>query len=74
MARLNCARLPFMIDQRESGLFLTIPSAARRMGVGEARLRRAIETGQVRTVTISKQKLIPRAALERLALLEEEPA
>ena len=50
-------------------LFLSIPDAAKLMGITPERLARAIKAGQVRAITIGAQKLIARAAIERLAEL-----
>ena len=53
-------------------LFLSVPDAARLMGITVERLAKAIKVGQIRAITIGAQKLIARATIERLAQLEKE--
>ena len=50
-----------------SPLFLNVREAAEMFGVSPERLARAIAAGQVRAITIGVQKLIPRAAILKLA-------
>jgi hypothetical protein len=65
-----------MNDSQPSTLFLSVPRAAREMGIGIERLKRAIRDGQVQAVEmvpaveIGHRKLVPRRAIERLARLE----
>ena len=48
-------------------LFLTIPDAAKRIGVDPRRLKAAIDTNQIPSLKVGKQLLISRLVLERLA-------
>lgn len=50
-------------------LFLSIPNAARLMGVTPERLTKAIAAHQIPAITIGARKVIARAAIERLAEL-----
>jgi len=61
-----------MHDSQPAALFLSVPAAARQMGIGVERLKRAIRDGQVPAVALGSRsrKLVPRAAIERLAQLE----
>jgi excisionase family DNA binding protein len=61
-----------MSSSRSTILFLSIPVAAKQMGVGVERLKRAVRAGQVPSVEIGSRKLISRRAIERLAQLMEE--
>lgn len=63
-----------MSKPEQAALFVTIPTAAKQLGVGVARLARAIRAGQVPSVTIGAQKMVPRAALQRLAQVEKVSA
>ncbi len=59
-----------MADQAESrSLFLSIPSAAKLIGITPERLTRAIAAHQIPAITIGSHRLIPRRAIERLAEL-----
>ncbi len=62
--------VPNMPESRELGLFLSLPHAAREMGIGVERLKRAVRDGQVPAIEIGSRKLIHRRAIERLAQLE----
>ncbi len=57
----------------DTALFLTIPQAAALLGCWPERLRRAVDAGQVPTIVLSKQRLVPRRAIERLALIDDGP-
>lgn len=50
-----------------SPLFLSVPDAAKLLGVSAERLARAIKAGQVRAITLGCRKMVARAAIERLA-------
>jgi hypothetical protein len=58
------------INQTDTGLFLSIPAAARELGVSIKRLRLAIELTQISAVQIGRRKVIPRRAIEKLASLD----
>jgi hypothetical protein len=72
----------FMSISSDSALFMTIPSCrresagcsstAKKLGVGVDRLAKAIAAGQVAAVQIDDQKLVPVAAIERLAQAETD--
>ena len=51
----------------ESALFMTIPRAAKKLGVGVRRLAKAIAAGQVAAVKIGEQRMVSVAAIEKLA-------
>jgi len=70
MAHPGRAIVMDMSDPQPMALFLSLPRAARQMGIGVERLKRAIRDGQVPAVEIGHRKLVPRRALERLARLE----
>lgn len=48
-------------------LFLSIPSAAKLMGITPERLTKAIAAHQIPAIVIGCRKLVARAAIERLA-------
>lgn len=50
-------------------LFLSVPAAAKLMGITPERLREAIAAHQIPAIVIGCRKLIARAAIERLAEL-----
>jgi len=57
-------------DQAESrSLFLSIPAAARLMGITPERLARAIARHQIPAIVIGSHKVVARAAIMRLAEL-----
>jgi hypothetical protein len=56
-----------MLESRETRLFLSLPQAAAKMGIGIERLKRAIALRQVRSITLGSRVLVPRSAIERLA-------
>jgi hypothetical protein len=60
----------FMPISSDSALFVTIPAAAKKLGVGVRRLAKAIAAGQVAAVQIGDQKLVPVTAIERLGQVE----
>jgi excisionase family DNA binding protein len=63
-------RCQIMTDRAESrSLFLSIPSAAKLMGITPERLTRAIAAHQIPAITIGSRRLIPRRTIERLAEL-----
>jgi hypothetical protein len=45
----------------------TIPAVAKRLGLSEAALRRAVDGGEVNTITFNGVKRIPPAEEERVA-------
>jgi hypothetical protein len=47
-----------MLESRESKLFLTLPQAAARMGIGIELLKRAIALRQVRSITLGARVLV----------------
>jgi excisionase family DNA binding protein len=49
--------------QRET---MTVPEAARRLGIGRNQAYDAARCGQIPTIKIGKRVLIPRAAFERM--------
>jgi hypothetical protein len=57
-------------NQTDTGLFLSIPAAARELGVSIKRLTLAIDLRQVPAIQLGRRKLIPRKAIERLAEAE----
>ncbi len=48
-----------------TGLTLTVPEAAKRLGVGRNTLYAAIQRGEVPSIRIGRRTLVPVAALER---------
>jgi hypothetical protein len=56
-----------MAVPNRSVLFLSIPVAAKAMGVGTARLKRAVACGQIPAIKIGSRRVISVATLERLA-------
>jgi hypothetical protein len=54
----------------ETALFVSIPAAARRLGVSIRRLKLAIDLTQISAVQIGRRKVIPRRAIEKLARLD----
>ena len=61
-------------DAREMPLLVSVPEAARLLGVGKTFAWALVRSGALPTVRLGKRVLIPRAALERLAgLREREP-
>ena len=56
-----------MSNSVQTALFISIPRAARRVGVGLKRMKAAVDAGQIPSIEIGKQKMVPRRALERLA-------
>jgi len=58
------------INQTDSGLFVSIPAAARELGVSVRRLKLAIDLTQISAVQIGRRKVIPRRAIEKLARLD----
>ncbi|HXN85589.1 MAG TPA: hypothetical protein VN867_05935 [Candidatus Binataceae bacterium] len=58
------------INQTDIGLFLSIPAAARELGVSIKRLTLAIDLRQVPAIQLGRRKVVPRAAIEKLAQLD----
>ena len=56
-----------MSEPRETPLFFSIPQAARELGIGIERLKKAVALHQVRSITLGSRVLIPRAAILKLA-------
>src|SRR5579871_5092831 len=52
---------------RETPLLLSMPEAARLLGVGMTLCRDIIQSKQLPTVRLGRRVLVPRAAVERLA-------
>jgi hypothetical protein len=50
-------------------LFLSVPDAAKLLGVSPERLQRAIRDHQVPAIVIRARKLVARATIEKLAQL-----
>ena len=50
----------------EDRMTLTVPEAARRLGIGRNQGYEAVKSGEIPSVRIGKRILVPRAALERL--------
>ena len=67
LAHLLHAIYLFMAISREMPLFLTIPSAARRIGIDPRRLKAAIENEQIPAIVIGRQTMVSRLVIERLA-------
>lgn len=74
MAHPERAILRFMADSLQGGLFLSVPAAARAMGLGVKRVKAAVDAGQIVSVEVGKRKLIPRREIARLALVRKVPA
>jgi hypothetical protein len=72
MAHPECATVFFMSDSCPRALFVSIPAAAKLMGIGLKRMKAAVDAGQMPAVEIGDRKLIPRRAIERLAQVEAE--
>ena len=53
-------------------LLISVPTAARMLGVWPERLRRAIDAGQVPSVVVGKRQMVPRRAVEKLALVDSD--
>lgn len=61
-------------DPPRSPLFLSVPDAARLLGVSPERLARALKASQIPSIVIGSRRLIARAAIEKLAQLEKDSA
>jgi hypothetical protein len=59
-------------NQTDSGMFVSLPAAARSLGVSVKRLKLAIDMTQIPARRIGQRLMIPRRALERLAESEQE--
>jgi excisionase family DNA binding protein len=59
-------------EPTENALLLSVPHAAKSLGVGARTLRSAIEDGQVHAIQIGQRQLIPRKEIERLASQRSE--
>jgi hypothetical protein len=55
-----------MQDSHESRLFLSLPQAARELGIGIDLLKRAIALRQIRSISLGARVLVPRSAIARL--------
>ena len=55
-----------MKQHKEESLTVTVPQAARLLGIGRNSAYVAIERGDIPHVRIGKRIVVPRAALERL--------
>lgn len=58
------------INQIDAPLFLSIPAAARELGVSIKRLTLAIDLRQVPAIQLGRRKMVPRRAIERLVEAE----
>src|ERR1700687_3205227 len=70
MAHPERGMLSNMPESQELALFLSLPRAAREMGIGVERLKRAVRDGQVPAIEIGHRKVISRRVIERLAQVE----
>jgi hypothetical protein len=61
-------------QSRETPLFLSIPTAAKLMGITPERLTKAIAAHQIPAIVIGARKLVARATIEKLAQLERAAA
>lgn len=62
-------------ESRETrALFLSIPTAAKLMGITPERLTKAIAAHQISAIVIGAQKVVARATIEKLAQLERGAA
>jgi len=50
----------------DESLTLSVPEAARLLGIGRNTAYEAVKTGQLPSVKIGNRVLVPRAALERM--------
>ena len=57
----------------ESRIVLTVPEAARLLGLGRGQAYDAVRRGDVPALRIGRRLLVPRAALERLIDLQAGP-
>ncbi|MGA7873046.1 MAG: hypothetical protein WCA22_19320 [Candidatus Binatus sp.] len=53
-------------NQTDSGAFVSIPAAAKKLGVSTKRLALAIDLRQVPAVMLGRRKVIPRQAIQKL--------
>jgi excisionase family DNA binding protein len=60
------------VSMPRSPLFLSVPDAARLLGVSPERLQRAIRDHQVPAITIGARRLVSRRVLEKLADLDDK--
>lgn len=61
-----------MPETRETPLFVSFPQAARELGIGLTRLKRAVELRQVRAIRIGARTMMARASLMKLAEASDE--
>jgi len=45
---------------------LTVPEAAKALGIGDTLAWRLVQSGELRTVKLGRRRLVPRAALDDL--------
>jgi excisionase family DNA binding protein len=45
---------------------LTVPEAAKALGIGDTLAWRLLQTGELRTVKLGRRRLVPRTALDDL--------
>lgn len=57
------------MPRADRAMLMTIPTFSRALGVDVRVVRKAIEDGKLRTVCLSKNYLIPRTELERIATI-----
>lgn len=53
-------------DTREARIVLTVPEAARALGIGRNPAYAAVRRGDLPVIRIGRRLLVPKAALERL--------
>lgn len=60
-----------MSEQRRSSLILlSIPRAAKELGLGTERVRRAVAANEIPSIRLGPRRLIARQVLEKLAQLK----
>ncbi len=58
---------PYRLDSIDNPLLVSVPEAARLLGVGKTLAWEMVRNGDLPKVNLGKRVLIPRAALEQLA-------
>ena len=53
-------------NQTDTGLFLSIPAAARQLHISAKRLKLAIDLGQVRAIRLGRRRVVSTKAIEEL--------
>lgn len=57
-----------------SPLFVSVPEAAKVIGLGETKTKELVRSGQLRTVKVGRRRLVPVAAIAELARALETAA